>query len=135
KGATRPAATMAPKRPEKPGSARQGPVDAGSKKFGNRGLQAKGRLRKRMPQGVARSPQQTKRRRPALEGVIDINEHRRSTFELSHAYGKACRGIGQMVEHAEAVAEIHTVVGQRHGVERRCVKLHVAQARKVFLRD
>src|SRR5258708_22714831 len=88
-----------------------------------------------MPQEVARSPQQTKPRRPVLEGVIDINEHWRSTFELSHAYGKTRRGIGQMVEHAEAVSEIHTVVGQRHGVERRRVKLHVAQARKAFLRD
>src|SRR5258708_19436574 len=88
-----------------------------------------------MPQEVARSPQQTKPRRPVLEGVIDINEHWRSTFELSHAYGKTRRGIGQMVEHAEAVTEIHTVVGQRHGVERRRVKLHVAQARKAFLRD
>src|SRR5262245_50366241 len=40
-----------------------------------------------------------------------------------------------MVEHAEAVTEIHAVVGQRHGIERRRVEVHVAQARKALLRD
>ena len=40
-----------------------------------------------------------------------------------------------MVNNAEAVTEIHAVVRQRHGIERRRVKVHVAQARKAFLRD
>src|SRR5262245_40261651 len=40
-----------------------------------------------------------------------------------------------MVEQAKAVTEIHAVVGQRHGIERRRVEVHVAQARKALLRD
>src|SRR5262245_5776068 len=88
-----------------------------------------------MAQETARSPQQTKPRRPVLEGVIDINEHRRPTLELVHARGETGCGIGQMVEDAEAVTEVHAVVGQRHGIERRRVELHVAQARKALLRD
>src|SRR5262249_7331787 len=57
------------------------------------------------------------------------------TLELVHARGETGCGIGQMVEDAEAVTEIHAVVGQRHGIERRRAKLHVAQARKALLRD
>src|SRR5262249_51323615 len=117
-GAERPIRDIAAQSLEQPSPTRQWPVDAGGKKFGNRRLQAKGRLRKRVAQEVARSPQQAKPRRPILEGVIDIHEHRRSTLELVHARGEAGRGIGQVVEHAKAVTEIHAVVGQRHGIER-----------------
>src|SRR5215472_17969981 len=88
-----------------------------------------------MAQEITRSPQQAKPRWPVLEGVIDINEHRRSTLELVHARGEAGRRIRQMVEYAKAVTEIHAVVGQRHGVERRRMEVHVAQACKAFLRD
>jgi len=40
-----------------------------------------------------------------------------------------------MVEDAKAVAKIHTVVGQRHGVDGSHVKAHVPRTREILLRD
>jgi hypothetical protein len=121
-GTKRPIRDIAAETLGKPRAARQRPIDQRGKTFRNQRLQPERGRRDPLAKKIAEAPQQTEPAGPIIEGVVDIDQHRRMGLELSHADGKPRRRIGHVVKHPQGIAEIHAGIGERHRLERGLMK-------------
>ena len=107
------------------GEAGEGPVDGEGDQVGEELLGAGRQAADQQAGGVGEAPEQAEPAGAVVECIIEVEQQRRAGFEQVGAGADGGGGIGHVVEHTEAVAEILGVGRQAAGGHGGLVELHV----------
>ena len=110
-GAQRPFGDVEAKPFGKLGGTRQRPIDNSGRRIGDGCLEPEWCFRDGTSQKIARAPKRAEPPGLIVERLVDVNEHRRAWLEFFYASGETSGRVRQVVQHAEAIAEVHAVVG------------------------